>query len=148
MICHLTSLYYFRLSTFHIESTFFYKTTYLNNEAKCAELSLSVRIPWLKLLTINLYDANPRSNVLTANCYFKAEKSVRMEKEWKIPLGEFLLKEKDPSVDLLVLTSSGQVLFILKLHFSLLTKQPILIRRPNVLSFPFQVGFPGLSYSQ
>ena len=99
---------------------FFYKTTYLNNEAKCAELSLSVRIPWLKLLTINLYDTNPRSNVLTANCYFKAEKSVRMEKEWKIPLGEFLLKEKDPSVDLLVLTSSGQVLFILNIHFPFL----------------------------
>jgi hypothetical protein len=46
------------------------------------------------------------------------------------------------TVDLLVLTSLDQVLFILKLYFSFFTKQPILMRRSTVRILPRQLVFP------
>jgi hypothetical protein len=47
-------------------------------------------------------------------------------------------------MDLLVLTSSIQLLIILKIILFLFTKIPILIRRSTVLSLPLQLGFSGL----
>jgi hypothetical protein len=47
------------------------------------------------------------------------------------------------TVDLLVLTSLYQLLFILKILFSYVTKQAALMRRSTVLSLPFQLAFPG-----
>jgi hypothetical protein len=49
------------------------------------------------------------------------------------------------TVDLLVLTSLDQLLFLLKILFTLFTKQATLMRRSTVPSLPFQLGFPGLS---
>jgi hypothetical protein len=49
------------------------------------------------------------------------------------------------TVDLLVLTSSDQLLLILKMYFSFFTKQPILIRRSTVLNLPDQIGVPAPS---
>ncbi len=47
------------------------------------------------------------------------------------------------TIDLLVLTSLDQLLFILKLYISIFTKQPILMRRSIVLSLPLQEEIPG-----
>jgi hypothetical protein len=43
----LTSMYYLVLPAFQTETkfSFFYKTTYLNEEVNCTEPSLSVRVP-------------------------------------------------------------------------------------------------------
>jgi hypothetical protein len=46
-------------------------------------------------------------------------------------------------VDLLVLTSLDQLIFILKILFTFDTKQAILIRRSTVLSLPLQLVFLG-----
>ena len=52
--------------------------------------------------------------------------------------GNAYWKERISTVDLLVLTSSDQLLFILKQYYSFFfTKQPILKRRSTVLSLPF-----------
>ncbi len=51
------------------------------------------------------------------------------------------------TVDLLALTSLDQLLFILKISFSFLVKQPILMRRSTVLSLSFQLVFPVYIYS-
>ncbi len=48
------------------------------------------------------------------------------------------------TVDLLVLTSLYQLVFILKILFTFVTKQTSLMRRSTVLSFPLQLGFSGL----
>ncbi len=61
-------------------------------------------------------------------------------------IGQFredLLKGRINTVDLLVLTSLDQLLFLLKLYFSIF-KQPILMRRSTVLSLPLQEEFPGM----
>ncbi len=42
------------------------------------------------------------------------------------------------TVDLLVLTRSDQLLFIVKLYFFFITKQPVLLWRLTVLSLPLQ----------
>jgi hypothetical protein len=47
-------------------------------------------------------------------------------------------REKISTVDLLVLTSSDQLVFILRLYLSLFTKQLDLKRRSIVQSLPFQ----------
>ncbi len=47
-------------------------------------------------------------------------------------------------VDLLVLTSLDQLLFILKILFRYTTKEVALIRRLDVLSLPLQLVFPGM----
>jgi hypothetical protein len=47
------------------------------------------------------------------------------------------------TVDLLVITSSDQVLFRLKILISLFTKQATLLRWSTVLSLPVQLAFPG-----
>jgi hypothetical protein len=47
------------------------------------------------------------------------------------------------TVDLLVLTSLDQLIFILKILFSFLTKQATLMRRSTVPSLPPQLEFPG-----
>jgi hypothetical protein len=52
---------------------------------------------------------------------------------------EVLLKGKKAQyVDLLVLTSLNQLLFILKILLTFVTKQPTLMRRSTVLSLPSQ----------
>jgi hypothetical protein len=51
---------------------------------------------------------------------------------------ESLLKGMDKYIDLLVITNTEQLLFILKLHISNFTKHHILMRRSNVLSLPLQ----------
>ncbi len=50
-------------------------------------------------------------------------------------------------VDLLVLTSIYQLLFILKIVLTFLTKQATLTRRSIVLSFPLKLVFPGIGIS-
>jgi len=52
------------------------------------------------------------------------------------------------TVDLLVITSSYQLLFIFKVYFSLVsfTKQPIILRGSTVMSHPLKLAFPGLCY--
>jgi len=47
------------------------------------------------------------------------------------------------TVDLLVLTSLVQLLFILKIFFTFFTKQVTLMRRSTVQSLPPQLVFPG-----
>ncbi len=47
------------------------------------------------------------------------------------------------TVDLLVVTSSDPVLFIMKIFLALFTKRPILMRRLTVLGNPLHKGFPG-----
>ncbi len=63
----------------------------------------------------------------------------------KVLAGKPYWRGRISTVDLLVLTSLDQLLFILKLYFSFNTKQPILMRRSIVLSHPLQLGFPGFS---
>ncbi len=61
---------------------------------------------------------------------------------------EALQMGKLSTVDLLVLTSKDQVLFILQALFSFLTKQVVLMRRSTVLSPPLQLAFPGFGQKQ
>ncbi len=58
------------------------------------------------------------------------------------------LTEGEGSVqfDLLVLTSSDLLLFLLKILISLFTKRATLFKRSFVLSLPFQLVFPALWY--
>jgi hypothetical protein len=56
---------------------------------------------------------------------------------------ESLLKGRLSAVELLVLTSLDQLLFILKILFTFFTKQATLMRRSTVLSLPLQLVFPG-----
>ncbi len=58
---------------------------------------------------------------------------------------EVLLKGKLSTVDLLVLTSLDQLLFIMKVWFSFFSKHATLMRRPIVLSLLHQLLFPALS---
>ncbi len=52
------------------------------------------------------------------------------------------------TVDLLVLTSLDQLLFILKIFFfTFFTKQATSMRKPTVLILPPQLVFPGLTLS-
>ena len=60
---------------------------------------------------------------------------------------ESLVKGRISTVDLLVLNSSDQLFFLLKLKFSFYTKQPTLMRRSTVLSLPLQLVFPGFIHS-
>ncbi len=46
-------------------------------------------------------------------------------------------KGRSSTVDLLVLSISDQLLFILRLNFTFLTKQPFVMRRSTVLNRPF-----------
>ncbi len=48
------------------------------------------------------------------------------------------------TVDLLVPTLLGQLLFILQILFTLFTKQATLMRRPTILSLPLQLVLPNL----
>jgi hypothetical protein len=50
------------------------------------------------------------------------------------------------TVDLLVLTSLDQLLFMLEILFAFVTKQAILIRRSTVLSLLVQLVFPGFCH--
>ncbi len=52
-------------------------------------------------------------------------------------------RERLSTVDLLVLTSSDQLIFTLKISFAFVTKQATLRRRSSVLSRPLQLAFPG-----
>ncbi len=53
------------------------------------------------------------------------------------------------TIDLLVLTSFDQLLVLLKILFTYLTKQLTLMRRSTVLlSLPLQLEFPALSYNE
>jgi hypothetical protein len=56
-----------------------------------------------------------------------------------------LLRERLSTVDLLVLTSLDQLLFILQILFTLVTQQTILMRRSTVQSLPSRLVFPGLA---
>jgi hypothetical protein len=56
-----------------------------------------------------------------------------------------LLKVRLSAVDLLVLTSLDQLLFIMKILFKCFTKQATVLRRSTVLSLPLKLVFPGLS---
>ncbi len=56
---------------------------------------------------------------------------------------EPLPKGRISTVGLLVLTSIDQLIFILKIVFTFVTKQAILTRRSTELSLPFQLVFPG-----
>ncbi len=47
------------------------------------------------------------------------------------------------TVDLLVLTSLDQLILILKIVFTVVTKQAVLMRRSAVLILPLQLVFPG-----
>jgi hypothetical protein len=49
------------------------------------------------------------------------------------------------TVDLLILTSLDQLIFVLKVLFTLFTKQATLTRRSTVLSLPPQLVFPDIS---
>ncbi len=51
-----------------------------------------------------------------------------------------ILAERISTVDLLVLTGSDQLLFVLRVSFYFLTKQPILTRRSTKLSLPLQLA--------
>ncbi len=57
--------------------------------------------------------------------------------------GKSYRRGKLSTVDLLVLTSLGQLVFILKLLFSFVTKYAALMRRSTVLSLPLQLVFLG-----
>ncbi len=57
---------------------------------------------------------------------------------------EVLLKGRLSMVDLLVLSSLDQLLFIMKILFRCFTKQATLLRRSTVPSLPPQLVFPGL----
>jgi hypothetical protein len=46
-------------------------------------------------------------------------------------------------VDLLVLTSSDRLLFLLKLYYFFFTKQPTLLRKSIVPSHPLLLALPG-----
>jgi hypothetical protein len=61
---------------------------------------------------------------------------------WGTP-GNANWKGRFNTIDLLVLTRSDQLTFMMKLYFSLFTKRVILMRRSSVLSLPPQLGFPG-----
>jgi hypothetical protein len=62
---------------------------------------------------------------------------------------EPLLVGKLSTVDLLVLTSLDQVIFIFKILFTYVTKQTTLLRRSIVQSpLPLQLVFPGLVFLQ
>jgi hypothetical protein len=50
---------------------------------------------------------------------------------------------RNSTIELLVLTSSNQLLLLLKVYFSFFTKQAILTRRSTVPSLPFQQEFTG-----
>jgi hypothetical protein len=50
------------------------------------------------------------------------------------------------TVNLLVLTSLDQLIFIIKILFTFDTKQVILKRGSSVLSLPFQLVFPDIEY--
>ncbi len=56
--------------------------------------------------------------------------------------GKSTKRERLSTVDLLVLTSLDQLLFILKILFSFVTKQATLKRRSTVLSLPPYLVFP------
>ncbi len=65
----------------------------------------------------------------------------------QVPIEEMLPRVVNPywrkrmcTVDLLVRNSSDQLLFMPKLYFYSVTKQPILMRRSTVLSLPLQQG--------
>ncbi len=49
------------------------------------------------------------------------------------------------TVDLLVITSLDQLIFILKILLNFFAKQATLVRRPTVKTLPFQLGFNDLA---
>jgi hypothetical protein len=57
----------------------------------------------------------------------------------------FLRRKALQSVVLLVLTTLDQLLFVLKMLFTFVTKQATSIRRSTVLSLPIQLVFPSSS---
>jgi hypothetical protein len=59
---------------------------------------------------------------------------------------EALLEGRLNTVDLLVLTSLDQLIFILKILFTCFTQQATLMRRSTVLSLPLQLVFPGEAF--
>jgi hypothetical protein len=58
---------------------------------------------------------------------------------------EVLLKGRLSTVDLLVLTSLDQLLFILKILFAFLETLATLMRRSTVLNHPLQLVFPDVT---
>ncbi len=56
--------------------------------------------------------------------------------------GKTYSREKLSTVDLLILTSLEDLLFILKILITFVTKQPVLMRRSIVLSLPPQLVVP------
>jgi hypothetical protein len=73
-------------------------------------------------------------------CHFK--QSVQSENDGA---GKPYLRGRLSTLDLLVLTSSYQVNFMLRILFKFFIKQATLLRRSTVLSLPPQLVFPGLS---
>jgi hypothetical protein len=73
----------------------------------------------------------------------RAIDSCRNKKTGLVTAGKPYRRGRLDTVDLLVLTSLDQVIFILKILFTCSTKQPTLIRRSTGLSFPLQLVFPG-----
>jgi hypothetical protein len=61
---------------------------------------------------------------------------------------EPLLKGKLSTIDLLVLTSFNELVFILRILFTLFTKQATLMRRSTILNLPLQLVFPGVTYGR
>ena len=66
---------------------------------------------------------------------------------WLVIPGKPYWRGRLSTVDLLILTSLDQLIFILKVFIGILKKQVTLMRRSNVQSHPFQLMFPGYSYN-
>jgi hypothetical protein len=64
-------------------------------------------------------------------------------KSFKVEAGDPYCRGRLSMVDLLVLTSLDQLIFVLKILFTLVSKQATLMRRSAVLSLPLQLVFPG-----
>jgi len=55
-------------------------------------------------------------------------------------------KERLSTIDLFVLTGSDQLIFVMKILFTFVTKQAALLKRTTLLSLPLQLVFPDLTY--
>ncbi len=61
----------------------------------------------------------------------------------KVYTGNPYGRERISTVDLLILTSLDELIFILKMFVTFFTKQAALMRRSSVLNLPLQSVFPG-----
>ncbi len=85
----------------------------------------------------------PKASFMIVPCSYTGWQVDQMtQRQQNCPSREVLLKGRLSTVDLLVLTTLDQLLFILKKLFKFFTKQAILMRRSTVLSLPPSVSIP------